>query len=645
MVKEFSEMSPILLAVVSDAPESNSIEVMKHLLEKGGVNCASVDFNKNTILHLAVKHKKLQIIKYFQDILTPFLLEANKEGHTPFAIAQESNFSEIQSFLNSIAENPENNRILEEELNELIEATNQQKNKKKKKGNKKNAKDEVRLLNSAGFQETLKIKQPTAAAEKQKVISQSGNAVNIKEKEEIEETGDVIIINRDNNKNNYNGKSFSRDADLGGKPVKAAEDPRRGKSSTEAAYNAEYEQGGDWYNHNVTAAITERNTNNKRNNTNNNNNNQQKQRGYRYNEDQQDYAENGYQQQNYDYEEDYQYADRYVNSNPYNMGYNPAPYKGRYGGYQNYDRANNGGKYYRNDRDFRYNNRDYTKGGASAKSYEKAEVIEKPLKYEEKILGAEADKTLLITASNEKNTNKNSNNNSQNNNTTNIVANSKEEINVKNNINTNTNVNNTNNNPNISNNENKEFKNFSTNNAEKEKEKVVKEKKIIGLDAKTLKKIEKKDKKAKGPEATAATTRKLSKDELNENEKEKEAVHSRSEKAEEKQKTEVFLEVTKAEEVTHTKAQGEAQKPHVDFEAERNQDTNLERKEEVENTNTNNNTNSNINTNTACAATGSVVVEEVSTNQESIKENLESAVGNRVEELVLLLGLKTLSLN
>ncbi len=151
IVKEFSEMTPLLLAVVSDAPESNSIEVIKLLLDKSA-NLSAVDFNKNSILHLAVKHNKLEIIKYFQDILTPFLFEANKEGQTPFAIAQESNFSEIQSFLNSIADNPNNNRNLEEELNELIESTNQQKNKKKKKGNNKNAKDEVRLLNSAVYQ-------------------------------------------------------------------------------------------------------------------------------------------------------------------------------------------------------------------------------------------------------------------------------------------------------------------------------------------------------------------------------------------------------------------------------------------------------------------------------------------------------------
>ena len=149
-------MTPLLLSVVSDAPENFSIEIIHLLIEKNA-NFQAVDYNKNTFLHLAVKFNKLNIIKHFSEKILQFLYSTNKDGQTPIGLAQEIHNVDILNFLSTLIQSPVKN--IEEELNELIEMTNKQANKKKHK-NKNKDKDEIRLLNSSNFQETIKFKPP-----------------------------------------------------------------------------------------------------------------------------------------------------------------------------------------------------------------------------------------------------------------------------------------------------------------------------------------------------------------------------------------------------------------------------------------------------------------------------------------------------
>lgn len=433
LIKEFSEMTPLLLAVVSDSPESNSIEVIKHLLEKNA-NLAALDYNKNTILHLAVKHNKLEIIKYFQDQLIQFLFVANKEGQTPFTIAQENNFNEILSFLNSISTNPDDQKNIEDELNELIESTNQQKNRRKKKQNKnKGNKDEVRLLNSAAFQETFKIKQPSVSA----VTSQTEKIIkNPQIEREIDEIVETHTGDQKQNRINSNKINLNEDGYKKKKTI----------NENENEYSTAQENDQDYY-------YAERGGNRSTNYKQRGYNNYNKDYGYDYNYD-------------YQYEHgDYEYSDRYGYGS-YNNNYKG----GRYG-YQNYDKTSNNGRYYTRDN----NNGNYVK----SQKINNLDIIEQPLKNEEKNLQDGKEKVDKLN-----------NENTIINNINPINEKEKEEKIC---------------------NDNKENK-MATIICEKEKEKVNKEKKIIGLDEKTLKKIEKKEKKAKP--STTNEKRKISKDDF-----------------------------------------------------------------------------------------------------------------------------------
>lgn len=179
-------MTPLLLAVVSDAPEDMSIEVMKFLLEKNA-NINSVDYNKNTFLHLAVRYNKFGIIKHFVDYIPQFIGLANRDGETPLAIAQESGLNDIINFLKSNFVQEQKEKNIEEELNQLIELNNLQRNKKKKQKQKKD-KDEIRLLNSSEFDNTYKFKKPNQTA-----IASIATPVIKEEVSKIQESQDLEI--------------------------------------------------------------------------------------------------------------------------------------------------------------------------------------------------------------------------------------------------------------------------------------------------------------------------------------------------------------------------------------------------------------------------------------------------------------------
>jgi len=400
------------LAIVSDAPESSSIEVIKYLIEKKA-NLSAIDFNKNTILHLAVKHNKLEIIKFFQDLFIEFLFIANKEGQTPFAVAQENNNTEILSFLNSILGNSDTQKNIEEDLNELIESVNKQKNRRKKKTKNKGDKDELRLLNSAAFSDTFKIKQPLS---KNVVVEESMKSSEV-DKIDIVET--KIDINKNEKKNNFVEEEF--------------EDKR----------NIQYK----YENNNYEDRYVDENHYNR-----NANKNYLKQRGYKKNIE------------NYEYGYEYDYSYNQVD-NRYDHGYGYENYYngGRYGK-NNFEGNANIGRF-KNEREYRYQERDNAAGKKNYQTYEKEVIVEKPIIIEEKDLNQ------------------------------NLKKNSKEKVEYEN-------IENSKNDISRNNNDYKNIDSHTHNSLINDVKKEKKEKKIFGLDEKTLKKIEKKEKRPKPSNAS-----------------------------------------------------------------------------------------------------------------------------------------------
>jgi ankyrin repeat protein len=157
--KEFTDFTPLHLAVVSEAPEDYSIHAIK-LLHKSGANFDATDFAMNNVLHLAVKFNKLNILKFLVDKLNLYNEGINKEGHTPVGIASELGNQSICEYLQSYSNRDSN---VDDLLNELEQGKKKKQPQKKKK---KEAKDEI-LLGSTEYEETFKIK-PKAPKEVKK---------------------------------------------------------------------------------------------------------------------------------------------------------------------------------------------------------------------------------------------------------------------------------------------------------------------------------------------------------------------------------------------------------------------------------------------------------------------------------------------
>ena len=169
--KEYLGLTPAMLAVVGNISDENTDKIFKIL---NNYNCkfTGFDHNKDNILHLATKNKKIETAKYLVDELNlkELMGNTNKDGNTPLSLAQKLN-NEI--FINYYSDKEKiDEKQIEENLKELINESNKIKDKYNKKKSKKNKnQDEPSLLNSTEYEETLKEIKPSKNKNKKKNYS------------------------------------------------------------------------------------------------------------------------------------------------------------------------------------------------------------------------------------------------------------------------------------------------------------------------------------------------------------------------------------------------------------------------------------------------------------------------------------------
>ena len=194
LIKEYSGFNAVTLAIAGEANDDTTIEVMK-ILDKYKVN-EDVDFKENNMLHIAARFDKLGVVKHIIEDLDMKRLakETNKDGQTPYSVAESVNAKAICDYLRNNTE--KDNKELEDDLKELIESGSKSK-KKKKKQNKGKKDDGLGLLNSSDYQETLKI-------EEKPIVKKKTEEIEEEESEEIEEYVDDKTKTYNNNNYRYN---------------------------------------------------------------------------------------------------------------------------------------------------------------------------------------------------------------------------------------------------------------------------------------------------------------------------------------------------------------------------------------------------------------------------------------------------------
>jgi len=154
--KEFADFTPVHLALNDFNSEDDSIEILK-FLERYKCDMSAVDWNRNTILHLAVKFNKKRVVKFIlEDLKLVEMIDVlNKEGQTAAAVAKSIEANDILSYLESFSSNTQASKDLDQDLLDLIENTST--NKKKTKKEKKKKQENLGVLGTINeFQETLK---------------------------------------------------------------------------------------------------------------------------------------------------------------------------------------------------------------------------------------------------------------------------------------------------------------------------------------------------------------------------------------------------------------------------------------------------------------------------------------------------------
>ena len=261
LLKEYTGCTPPLLAVVGLAEDKDTLEVLK-ILKQYNAKFDNSNVNKDNILHLAIKNKKLECAKYICEELglKNLLNDSNKDGYNPLSLAQHLEEENFITYFHSINEDYE--KKMEENWKELLAESDKQETKKgkKKKGKKKGKNNDIEndipgYLASSDYQETLKeivpkktddennknklhelLETPSTKKGKKKKSNQNENITNnkkekaeeeyeeefigdSKEKEDIkeksnpppEEEDDVIIgLNFKNNKKNKKLKQVDK---------------------------------------------------------------------------------------------------------------------------------------------------------------------------------------------------------------------------------------------------------------------------------------------------------------------------------------------------------------------------------------------------------------------------------------------------
>ena len=181
--KEYLGLTLPMLAVVGNNNDEITVNILK-ILKNYNAKFKGCDHNKDNILHLATRNKKINTVKYIVDELNlkELMNETNKDGFTPFSLAQNLN-NEI--FINYYSDKEKKEeQPVDEIIKELINESNiiKDKNNKKKKKKNKNQ-DEPSLLNSTEYEETLKEIKPSKTKNKKK----NYNTYNDIEEEEYKE--------------------------------------------------------------------------------------------------------------------------------------------------------------------------------------------------------------------------------------------------------------------------------------------------------------------------------------------------------------------------------------------------------------------------------------------------------------------------
>ena len=202
--KEYLGLTPVMLAVVGNVSDENTVKILKIL---NNYNCkfTGFDHNKDNILHLATKNKKIETAKYLVDELNlkELMGNTNKDGNTPLSLAQKLN-NEI--FINYYSDKEKiDEKQIEENLKELINESNKIKDKYNKKKSKKNKnQDEPSLLNSTEYEETLKEIKPSKNKNKKKNYSTHNDV-----EEEYEEPKYKKPKKTNDDEENYNASNNS----------------------------------------------------------------------------------------------------------------------------------------------------------------------------------------------------------------------------------------------------------------------------------------------------------------------------------------------------------------------------------------------------------------------------------------------------
>ena len=422
-LKELTGASPPLLACAAPISDEKTIKILK-ILEDYKANFENKDFNDNNIIHITTRTKKIQTLKFLINSLElkDIMNDANNDNMTPFGIAQQMGNKDMISFFNSFGQIDENQ--IEENVKELIEDSNRKADRNKKKGKKnKNKNNDLPLLNSSEYQESLQVEETKEEKEEDNNSNNDdANEENIEENEEKDEDEDDI--NKDENEaieskkeRRYNNNKYNYN---------------KYKKEYNYSKNYKYKNSSDNYNKNVDINNSSYNNNYNTNNygySNNYNNN---------------YNNNNYNYKNYDNNYKTSTYDNYHKKKSSGM-YKNTNQKGYY------NNPNNS-NYYRSQNSYnkkKYDNKNY-------QSYKRAKEFEEKEYPAETKEEEEQNKEISNSNSNNNNINDDNNNNDNNYNG--------EERKEQNNNNNNNNEENEQNNNNNDNNEEKEQDNNNDNN-------------------------------------------------------------------------------------------------------------------------------------------------------------------------------------
>lgn len=221
--KEFSDFTPAFLGVGGHLSDKKSLEILK-ILEEYRANFESKDFNENNIIHIATKEKKIMCLKFLVESLElkTIMNENNLNNETPYILAQQSKNKDIINFFDSY--NTEDDNIIKQNLDELIKEDNKKKNKKLNKKQKKK-KENITLLHSSEYEETLGFNQDKQEDEQNNNDNKNENNEEIEEEnynedkieEENEEVKEETYEQNTNDKNYYNNKKYKNKKDYYGK--------------------------------------------------------------------------------------------------------------------------------------------------------------------------------------------------------------------------------------------------------------------------------------------------------------------------------------------------------------------------------------------------------------------------------------------